>query len=142
MDSMWWFVGAILLAVAEIFTLDLTLLMCSGGALAGGAVGLLGGSWWLAASVAIVTAGLLLFALRPFLLKSLRKRTPLIETNSAALPGKDAKALTEVTHLKGRVKIGGEVWTARTDADAAVIAEGDTVTVVRIHGATAVVAKK
>lgn len=141
-DSMWWFVAAVLLGVAEVFTLDLTLLMCSGGALAGGAVALLGGPWWLAAIVALVAASLLLFALRPFLLKSLRERTPLIETNTAALIGKLATTLTEVTEHKGRAKVGGEVWSARTEVDAEPIEADTHVTVLRIRGAIAVVGKK
>ncbi len=142
MDSMWWFVGAILLGVAEIFTLDLTLLMCAGGAIAGGTVALMGGEWWLAALVACVAAALLLFALRPFLLKSLRERTPLIETNVSALVGKEAKTLTEVTEIGGRVKLHGEVWSARTEGGVSAIPDETMVKVLRIHGAIAIVGEK
>lgn len=139
MDSMWWFIGAVLLGVAEVFTLDLTLLMCAGGALAGGLAGLLGAPWWVATLIAIITALLLLFALRPFLLKSLRERTPLVETNAAALVGKPATALTEVTHLKGRIKLGGEVWSARTEDDAPTVPADSKVKVLRIRGAIAII---
>jgi membrane protein implicated in regulation of membrane protease activity len=128
--------------VTEIFTLDLTFLMCAGGAIAGGTVALLGGPWWLAALVACLTAGLLLFALRPFLLKSLRERTPLVETNVSALVGKTGKTLSEVTRTKGRIKLAGEVWTAHTEEGAPTISEGATVRVLRIKGATAIVVKK
>jgi membrane protein implicated in regulation of membrane protease activity len=142
MQSMWWFVGAILLGVAEVFTLDLTLLMLAGGALAGGVAVLLDAPWWLASLVAIVTAFLLLFALRPFLLKSLRERTPLVETNVSALIGASATTITEVTESKGRAKVRGEVWSARTEDDADPIPADTAVTVVRIRGAVAIVAKK
>lgn len=142
MDSMWWFIGAILLGVAEIFTLDLTLLMCAGGAIAGGTVALMGGEWWVAALVACVAAGLLLFALRPFLLKSLRERTPLVETNVSALVGKKATTLSEVTDAKGRVKLHGEVWTARTEEGAPAIPDDTVVKVLRIRGATAIVGER
>ncbi|MBN2177165.1 MAG: NfeD family protein [Demequinaceae bacterium] len=142
MDSMWWFVGAILLGVVEIFTLDLTFLMCAGGAIAGGTVALAGGEWWVAALVAIITAGLLLGALRPFLLKSLRERTPLIETNVSALVGKDAKTLIEVTDGQGRVKLAGEVWSARTEEGSSAIPADTAVKVLRINGAIAIVEKK
>jgi membrane protein implicated in regulation of membrane protease activity len=142
MDSMWWFVGAIVLGVVEIFTLDLTFLMCAGGAIAGGTVALMGGEWWVAALVAIVSAGLLLGALRPFLLKSLRERTPLIETNVSALVGKDAKTLTEVTDGKGRIKLAGEVWTAHVEEGASTIPADTVVKVLRIKGAIAVIGKK
>jgi membrane protein implicated in regulation of membrane protease activity len=139
MASMWWFVAAMILGVAEIFTLDLTLIMCGVGALAGGLAAVLDAPWWLASLVAIITALLLLFALRPLLLKSLRERTPLVETNAAALVGKPAKALTEVTEHQGRIKLGGEVWSARTEDDAPAIPEDAVVKVLRIRGAIAVV---
>ena len=140
MDSVWWFVGAALLGIAELFTLDLTLLMLAGGALAGGAVMLAGGSVLLAAIVALVVAALLLLALRPWLLRSLRKRgVPLVETNAAAIVGATGIALDDVTAKGGRVKLRGEVWTART-AGGDDIAEGAKVVVKKIDGATAVVA--
>ncbi len=139
MQSTWWFIGALLLGVAEIFTLDLTLLMCAGGATAGGIAVLLGAPQWAAAIIAVVTAGLLVFALRPWLLGALRARTPLVETNAAALVGKEAKTLSVVTEDKGRVKLHGEVWTARTPDGADEIPEGADVTVVAIAGAIAVV---
>ena len=86
MEFMWWFIVAAVLGVAEIFTLDLTLLMLAGGALAGGTVMLLDGPILLAVVVACVVAALLLLALRPWLLRTMRKRgAELVETNSAAL---------------------------------------------------------
>ena len=139
MQSMWWFLGALLLGIAEIFTLDLTLAMCAGGALAGAFAILLGAPQWLAAIIAFVVAGLLLFALRPWLLSSLRARTPLIETNAAALVGKEAKTLSVVTVDRGRIKLHGEVWTARVAEGAEEIPEGVEVMVVKISGATALV---
>lgn len=139
MQSMWWFVAALVLGITEIFTLDLTLLMLAGGALAGGAAALLGAPLWLSAVIALVVAGLLLFALRPWLLRSLKARGKVIETNAAALVGREAKTLGVVTEDKGRIKLAGEVWSARTEDDAAEIAEGAEVTVLRIEGATAIV---
>jgi len=141
MEFMWWFIVAAALGVAEIFTLDLTLLMLAGGALAGGTVMLLNGPILLAVVVACAVAALLLFALRPWLLRSLRKRgVDLIETNSAALVTLHAKTLDEVTVTGGRVKLRGEVWSARVEEGAEVIHEGADVVVVKIDGATAIVA--
>ncbi len=143
MQAMWWFVGALVLGIAEIFTLDLTLLMLAGGALGGGlAAAVFDAPLWLSAVVALIVSMLLLFALRPWLLRSLKQRTTLVETNAAALVGKLAKTLTAVTEDKGRVKLNGEVWSARTEDDAAEIAEGAEVIVLRIEGAKAVVAAK
>lgn len=141
MQSMWWFIAAAALGVVEMFTLDLTLLMLAGGALAGGTVMLLDGSVVLASVVAAVVATLLLFALRPWLLRSMRARgVALVETNSAAIAGQHAKTLDNVTETGGRVKLRGEVWSARVEEGANNIIEGADVVVVRIEGATAIVA--
>ncbi|MFV0287061.1 MAG: NfeD family protein [Demequina sp.] len=140
MDSMWWFIGAMALGIVEVFTLDLTFAMLAGGALAGGAAALLGAPLWLSIVIACLVAALLLFTLRPYLLKSLRAKGELIETNAVALIGAMARTLDEVTETRGRVKLSGEVWSARTEDDAPPIAEGIEVTVVAIRGATAIVA--
>jgi membrane protein implicated in regulation of membrane protease activity len=74
MQSMWWFIAAAALGIAEVFTLDLTLLMLAGGALAGGGVVLAGGNVVLAAIVAILVSAALMVTLRPYLLRSMRAR--------------------------------------------------------------------
>lgn len=141
MQSMWWFIAAAVLGVAEIFTLDLTLLMLAGGAIAGGTVVLLGGNIVFAAVAAILVAAALMGALRPWLLRSMRLRgVALAETNVAALVGKQARTLTDITELSGRVKLRGEVWSARVEDDADQIPEGEDVVVLRIDGAMAIVA--
>ncbi len=142
MDSLWWYIGALLLGIAEIFTLDLTLLMFAGGALAGGVAASLGAPLWLSIVIFAVVSTVLLFALRPYLLKSLKKRGGLVETNAARLVGMEAVAIDEITERTGRVKLAGEVWTARTEDDAPWIAEGSEAVVVKIKGATAIVAMK
>ncbi|WP_062078617.1 NfeD family protein [Demequina globuliformis] len=139
MDSLWWFVGAIVLGIVEIFTLDLVFAMLAAGALAGGAAALLGADFWVSMVLACVVAALMLFTLRPWLLKSIRARSVLVETNSAALVGEEGRALDQVTEFSGRIKLAGEVWSARTRDDAQPITEGTDVTVVDIKGATAIV---
>ncbi|MDN4473104.1 NfeD family protein [Demequina zhanjiangensis] len=140
MDSLWWFIGALALGIAEIFTLDLTLLMFAGGAAAGGIAALLGAPLWVSIVVFAVVSSVLLFAVRPFLLRSLRKRGAVAETNSARLVGQEAFTLDEITERAGRVKLAGEVWSARTRDDAPTIPEGVEVNVLEIKGATAIVA--
>jgi membrane protein implicated in regulation of membrane protease activity len=60
--------------------------------------------------------------------------------NAAALVGQDAKVVVEVTPSSGRVKLAGEIWSARSAAAGYPLEVGSTVQVVRIDGATAVVA--
>lgn len=141
MQFLYWFVGAMLLGIIEVFTLDLTFAMLAAGALAGGGVALLGGPWWLSMIVAIAVSATMLLTLRPWLLRSLRaKGEAQPQTNVKALVGRPARTLDVVSETTGRVKLNGEVWTARTEDDAAPIAEGAEVRVVRIEGATAIVA--
>lgn len=141
MQFLYWFIGAMVLGAVEIFTLDLTFAMLAGGALAGGAIALTGAPWWVSVLVAIGVSALLLFGLRPFLLRSLRaKGDAEPQTNAKALVGRAARTLDQVSETTGRVKLNGEVWTARTEEDAPAIPEGTDVRVVRIQGATAIVA--
>ena len=133
-----WFGGALLLAVLEVVSLNLVLIMFAGGALVGAALSLMGADLWIQVVGFSATSALLLVALRPFLLRHLRDRVPLVETNAAAQVGKVAVVVAEVSERGGRVKLSGEVWTARTENDE-VLPVGTEAEVVRIAGATAVV---
>jgi membrane protein implicated in regulation of membrane protease activity len=53
--------------------------------------------------------------------------------------GSRAVVLERVDDRSGRVKIGGEVWTARAFEEGDVIEPGATVHVAKIEGATALV---
>ncbi len=137
MAWLWWLGAALLLGIGEILSLGLVLLMFAGGALAGAAAAALGAPLWVQGIVAVAVSVVLLGALRPWLLRHLRRREPLVETNTAALVGRDGVAVTPLAANGGRAKIGGEVWTARTTG--ARLATGTRVRVTRIDGATAVV---
>ena len=138
-QTLWWVAIAGLFLLIEVLSLDLVLLMLAGGALAGAGAAALGWPIWAQIIVALVVAALLLFTLRPWLLRNWRKRTQFVETNAAAHVGRTAQAVSEVDAVSGRVKLVGEVWTARTDVPGLQIPEGTHVRVVRIDGATAVV---
>lgn len=137
---LWWVGGATLLAIAEILSLDLILLMLAVGALAGAGAALLGAGVAVQIVTATVMSVLLLFALRPWLLRHLRQRVPLVETNAAALVGRPAIVVATTTELGGRVKLAGEVWSARAAVDDVTYPPGAEVRVTSIDGATAVVA--
>lgn len=137
-SSLWWFIGAMLLGIAEIFTLDLTFAMLAGGALAAGVVALLGAPLWGSIATFAIVSSVLLFVLRPALMRHFR--TGSMVTGTAALVGRTAVALDEVTTRAGRVKLNGEVWSARTREGT--VPEDKYATVVEIKGATAIVAPK
>ncbi|MBD8059072.1 NfeD family protein [Cellulomonas sp. JH27-2] len=140
MDWLWWLGAALVFGILEMLSLDLVLIMIAGGSIAGAIASALGAPVWLQFVVAAVAAVLLLATLRPFLLRRLRERTPLEETNTMALVGKPAVVVATVTPEGGRVKLHGEVWSARTD-QAEQLTPGTQVQVTRIDGATAVIAR-
>jgi membrane protein implicated in regulation of membrane protease activity len=138
-DWMWWLGAALLLIAIEVMTVDLVLLMFAGGAVAAGIANLLGASLPVQIVLFAVVSVLLLVSLRPWLLRHLRARVPLVETNAAAQVGRPAIAVQDVDVHGGRVKLFGEVWSARAAREGVVFPVGAEVRVVRIDGATAVV---
>ncbi len=136
---LWWLVGAVGLGVLEILTLDLVLLMFAGGALAALISSQLGADITGQVLTFSITSVVLLIGLRPFLLRNLRKRTPVTETNAAAHVGRHALTLSEVTDRAGSIKLVGETWSARAATPGGVFGPDEQVRVVRIEGATAIV---
>jgi membrane protein implicated in regulation of membrane protease activity len=134
-----WLAGALAAGLIEVASLDFVFLMIAGGALiASGAAGI-GLPVPLQAILFAASSGGLLFTARPAL-KGWAERSPSIPMNIAALIGRGAKVLETVTEQTGRVKLAGEVWSARVQPGAHPLEVGSDVHVVRIDGATAVVA--
>lgn len=136
-----WLVAGILLAAAEMLTGDFTLLMLGAAALAtAGVSGLADTSLIVDAIVFGASSAVLIFLVRPMLLRRFATPPP-TPTNVDALPGKTARVLEPVNEHTGQVKIGGEVWSARPLDPGEEYAEGETVYVMKIDGAHAVVWK-
>ncbi len=138
---MWliWLAIALLFAIAEVASLNFVLLMFAGGALAAAVADALGANVAVEVVVFGVVSAALLFLARPPLLR-LSQSTRHHATGVAALVGRRAEVVTEVDPRGGQVKLAGEVWSARAEGPATVLPVGAHVTVVRIEGATAVVA--
>jgi len=133
-----WLIVAAGLAVGEVATLGLVLGFVAAGAVVAAVVALAGAGIALQLLAFIVGAVALLGLLRPVAAAHLR--TPrAIRTGAAALVGTRALVLERVDSHAGRVKIGGEVWSARAYDEAQVIEPGETVEVFEIQGATALV---
>ncbi len=139
MDVLWWVGVALLFIIVEIVSVNLVLIMFAGGAFAAALANVLGANPGMQFVVFAVVSGLLLFALRPWLLRRLRSRMPLVETNAAAQVGRPAVVVAEVSPAGGRIKLSGEVWSARTVRAGLVFPVGSDVRVIRLDGATAVV---
>jgi membrane protein implicated in regulation of membrane protease activity len=132
-----WLVAGGVLGIAEVLTADLTLASLGIAALSAGVVGMVGGGALAQALTFAMVAALTLGVLRPYALRNLRRRSPKYATNVDLLIGATAATLIEVSEQAGRIKLNGEVWSARTRAG--VIPTGSRVRVVAIAGATAIV---
>jgi membrane protein implicated in regulation of membrane protease activity len=141
MDAQWllWFGVALAAGVIEIFSLSLVFAMVAGGALAAALVAALTGSGIAAVMAFVLSTGLLLFVVRPPLLRYSGRLGAASATGVAALVGRSAEVLTPVTAREGQVKLAGEVWTARSSAGGNPLEAGSVVYVTQIDGATAVV---
>ena len=143
MEWLFWIGGALLLIVVETMTADLSFLMIAGGALGGGLTAFLGGPLWAQVVVFACISTLLLFAVRPWAKRRLAATTPQVKTNVDALIGRPATTITAVDDSGGRVRLGGEEWSARLASaaqGATRLEAGARVTVIQIDGAVAVVA--
>ncbi|MDT0275273.1 NfeD family protein [Blastococcus goldschmidtiae] len=134
-----WLIAAGLFAGGEVFTLDLVLLMFAGGALGGMAVALAGGAvaFQLLAFIAVSLA--LLAVVRPIAKRHLTERTPLQLDGVDVLVGRTATVTRAVDAAGGRIRMGADEWSARTQYEGEAYAVGTTVRILQIQGATAVV---
>lgn len=133
-----WLGAAIALGVAELFSLDLVLLMMSAGALAGMVVALLGLPVPIQVLVAVGVAIGMLALVRPSIVKRLHSG-PELTLGHAALVGKQGVVVDEVSTQGGQIRVGGELWTARPYDETEVIEPGASVDIFEIRGATAYV---
>jgi membrane protein implicated in regulation of membrane protease activity len=134
-----WAIAAVLLAVGEIFTPGLFFLgPIALAAAVTAAVAAAGGPVWLQ----IVVFGAGSFAAVGFLRPIARAHLTMphaIRTGAAALEGGKAIVLQRVDDRGGRVKIGGEEWSARSYVPDEAFEIGTEVEVAQIQGATALV---
>jgi membrane protein implicated in regulation of membrane protease activity len=132
-----WLIFAVVLGIAEIFTLTAALgVLGAAAAITAVFAVILPLPFQLLVFTAAATAGVVL--IRPIALRHMRQ--PQLERFGVdALVGKPAYVLEEVTGLGGRVRIGGEEWTARAYDETLVIARGTVVDVMEISGSTALV---
>jgi membrane protein implicated in regulation of membrane protease activity len=139
-DWVWWVIAAGGLAVGEIFTMSFFLGPIAIAAVLAAIVSLAGGG--LAASwIVFILASLgTLLVLRPIARRHLRT-PPRIRTGTAALVGGPATVVERVDVDGGCVKIGGEIWTARAYGEDDSFEPGARVQVMKIDGATALVAE-
>lgn len=139
-EWVWWMIAAGLLAVGEMATVSFFLGPIAVAAVLSAVVALAGAGVAVQWIVFILASLGSLLVLRPIARKHLR--TPAqIRTGTAALVGAPATVLERVDGDGGQVKIGGEVWSARAYDEDEAFEPGTRVAVMKIDGATALVAE-
>ena len=134
-----WAIAASLLAVGEIFTPGLFFLgPVALAAVAAAVAAAVDAPIWLQVLVFALSSVASLGLLRPIARAHLRMPVA-IRTGTAALEGARAVVLQRVDLNGGRVRIGGEEWSARAYMPDQVLEPGTQVEVVKIEGATALV---
>ena len=134
-----WAIVAVLLAIGEIFTPGLFFLgPVALAALAATIAAALGAAVWVQIAIFGVGSFAAVGLLRPIARRHL-KMPHAIRTGAAALEGAKATVLQRVDGRGGRVKIGGEEWSARSYVADESFDVGTEVEVAQIQGATALV---
>jgi membrane protein implicated in regulation of membrane protease activity len=139
-DWVIWAVIAAALAAGEVLTLGFFLGLMALGAAVAAVAAAAGASVELEVALFVVTSVASIALIRPIALRHLK--TPArLRSGTAALVGARAVVLERVDVDHGQVKIGGEVWTARPYDEDDVFEPGTRVDVMKIDGATALVAE-
>ena len=133
-----WLIVAAVLGVAELLTTTLALGLIAVAAVVAAVVGMFHLALPLQLVAFVVAAAAGLGVVRPIAIRHIKQPPPL-RTGTAALVGRSAIVLEEVTEHSGRIRIGGEEWSSRPYDESLVIPVGTKVDVVKIDGATALV---
>ena len=137
----WWAIAAAGLLVAEVVTGGalIFVMFAAGAAIAAVVSGVTGSLEW---SVAAFAVGSLLglVGVRPIARRHMRPALTM-RSGAAALVGTAAVVLEPVDGRDGRIKLAGEIWSARAFDGDSQFEPGQTVYVLEIEGATALVAE-
>ena len=140
-DNSWlsWLGLALVLGAVEAASVDFVFSMLAGGALAGAVAAAVGAPFTVQVITAVVVAAAMLALVRPMAKRYFAVAEGTGNIGAVAQVGRTAMVLQTVTEHDGRVKLGGETWSARTAPDSTVCLPGQEVRVVSIEGATAIV---
>ncbi len=137
MAAVAWLVAGLLLIAAEVLSSDFVLIMLGVGALVAAGSAALGASLGVEVAAFAVASLALITVARPMLKR--RLHTAHVPTNTEALVGNKAVVVSRTDAHGGKVKLNGELWSARSFYETEVLEPGQEVTVMKISGATAVV---
>ena len=132
-DVILWLVALVLFFMAEAATVAVVSLWFAGGSLVAMLAAALGAPFWLQILLFLAVSVGLLLLLRPVMRKYVNPR--LTRTNVDAVVGSQGIVMEDIDNLqnRGRVKLGGMEWSARS-ADGQVITAGTVVVVNKVEG--------
>lgn len=133
-----WAVALVAFVVIEAVTAQLVTIWFAVGALAALVSEMLGAQVWLQWVIFVAVSAVVLAATRPLVKKYARPKIQ--PTNADRCVGQTAVVTEEIDNVagKGAVKVGGIIWSARTESGES-IKENETVTVVKIDGVKLIV---
>lgn len=135
-----WLIVALGVSAAEILSGDFFLLMIGGGAAAGAIAAALGAPVWLQFLVFAIVALALVLGVRPLARRALSRGFQDNVDGAQVFIGSMAVVTQAVDTHGGRIKIGGDEWSALSQAPYEQFVPGQHVRVVDIRGAHAIVA--
>ena len=134
-----WIIILIVCLVIEIISLGLTTIWFSGGALIAAIAAIFNVPIPVQVGLFLVVSILLFYFTRPIALKYFNNKR--VKTNVDSLIGTHAKVLAPINNVEGsgKVMVNGQEWSAKSDDEKSVIAEGQMVEVLSVAGVKLVV---
>jgi membrane protein implicated in regulation of membrane protease activity len=135
---LWWLIAAVGLGIPLVVTAMPEFGMFAVGAVAAAVVAGVGGGVTAQVLVFVIVSVALIAVVRPIANRNAKQR-PELRSGVEALKGRQAVVLERVDENGGRIKLNGEIWSARSLDTGQVFEPGQKVDVAEIQGATAVV---
>ena len=138
----YWLIALVVFLVIETATLGLATIWFAGGALVALIAAMCGAGLGIQVASFLVVSLVLLFFTRPLAVRFLNKDT--LKTNVDRVVGMEGVVTEEISNLAGtgKVSLGGNMWTARTENEGGTIPVDAVVTVLRVEGVKLIVKVK
>ena len=130
----YWLIALVVFLLIESATLGLATIWFAGGALVALIAAMCGAGIVIQIVLFLVVSLVLLFFTRPLAVRFLNKDT--LKTNVDRVVGMEGVVTEEISNLAGtgKVSLGGNIWTARTENEGGTIPVDAVVTVLRVEG--------
>lgn len=138
----YWLIALVVFLVIEAATLGLATIWFAGGALVALIAAMCGAGLGIQVASFLVVSLVLLIFTRPFAVRFLSKDT--LKTNVDRVIGMEGVVTEEISNLAGtgKVSLGGNIWTARTENEGGTIPVDAVVAVLRVEGVKLIVKVK